>query len=215
MNLERIITGTKKYFSDSTAVAAINTPAYALLEVGVAKMSHDYSFNARMWAAGLAYCGIGALIGLGRDYSQRKIGITEHTRGALPKLHDAVYSGATTLVVNPFFYYILGSRDFQEIAVGSLAGAAFSALIGAPLGYAIDWFRDLTGVKPAERIPTWMKRASSRTKKVIAAGLVVASVGLTALVYHVLPENRNQTSPAVEIQSPLLNYTNGHKDSNN
>jgi len=37
-------------------------------------------------------------------------------------------------------------------------------------------------------MPSLIKRCSSRVKKTIAAGLVAASVGLTGLVYHVIPD---------------------------
>ncbi|MBS3169047.1 hypothetical protein J4210_01055 [Candidatus Woesearchaeota archaeon] len=219
MALEKIISGAKQYFSDSTAVSAATTPVYALLETGIARMPHDLSLDARLWAVGLGYCGLGALIGLGRDYSQRKFGITEQTREAIRRLHDTVYSGAIVLASNPFFYLALGCRDFKEIAVGSVVGAAVGAAIGTPLGYAFDWFRDLTGVEPSKRMPAWMKQASSRTKKALAVGLVAASVSLTALVYHFVPDQQDvpdqqkEKSALVQIQPFLLDYNHSNLSS--
>ncbi len=188
MNLEKLVNNGRQYLSDCTAVAAVYTPAYALLEVGLAGMSHDLSLDARLWGLATVYLGMGSVISLGRDYSQKLWGITEDTREKIRKIHDTAYVAATALVTNPFFYLAVGARDLKEIVVGTVAGAALSAAVGAPMGYAIDWFRDLLGVKEAQRMPSSMKRCSSRVKKIIAAGLVAASVGLTGAVYYLVPD---------------------------
>ncbi|MBI4152106.1 hypothetical protein HY495_00210 [Candidatus Woesearchaeota archaeon] len=219
MALEKIISGAKQYVSDSTAVSAATTPVYALLETGIARMPHDLSLDARLWAVGLGYCGLGALIGLGRDYSQKKFGITEQTREAIRNFHDMAYSGAFVLATNPFFYLALGCRDPKEIIVGSVVGAAVGAAIGTPLGYALDWFRDLIGVEPSERMPKWMKQTGSKMKKAIAVGLVTASVGLTAMVYHFVPDKQDvsdqqeEKSALIQIQPSPIDYTHSNLSS--
>ncbi len=188
MSLESIANGTKQYLSDCTAVASIYTPAYALLEIGLAGMSHELSLDARLVGLSSIYLGLGSVISLGRDYSRKLFDITEDSSGKIRKIHDTVYLAGIALVSNPFFYLAVGARDLKEIVVGTVAGAFLSAAVGAPMGYAIDWFRDLLGIKKAQHMPSLMKRCSSRVKKTIAAGLVAASVGLTGLVYHVVPD---------------------------
>lgn len=188
MNLEKLVNNAKQYLSDCTAVAAVYTPAYALLEVGLAGMSHQQSLDARLVGLSSIYLGLGSAISLGRNYSRKIFDITEDSPGRIRKIHDALYLAATALISSPFLYYGIGVRDLKEIVVGTVAGAALSAAVGAPMGYAIDWFRDLLGVKEAQHMPSRMKRCSSRVKKTIAAGLVAASVGLTGLVYHLVPD---------------------------
>ncbi len=188
MNLEKLVNNGRQYLSDCTAVAAVYTPAYALLEVGLAGMSHQESLDARLVGLSSIYLGLGSLISLGRNYSRKIFDITEDSLGKIRKIHDTLYLAATALVSSPLFYYGIGIRDLKQIVVGTVAGAALSAAVGAPMGYAIDWFGDLLGVKEAQHMPSRMKRCSSRVKKTIAAGLVAASVGLTGLVYHLVPD---------------------------
>ncbi len=188
MTLDKLLNNGKQYLSDCTAVAAVYTPAYALLEVGLAGMSHDLSLDARLVGLSSVYLGLGSVISLGRDYSRKLFDITSDSPGKIQKIHDTLYLAATALVSNPIFYFAVGARDLKEIVVGTVAGAALSAAVGSPMGYAIDWFRDLLGVKEAQRMPSSMKRCSSRVKKIIAAGLVAASVGLTGAVYYLVPD---------------------------
>jgi len=188
MNLEKLINNGKQYLSDCTAVAAVYTPAYALMEVGLAGMSHQQSLDARLVGLSSIYLGLGSVISLGRDYSRKLFDITEDSPGKIRKIHDTLYLATIAIVSNPIFYLAIGARDVKEIVVGTVAGAVLSAVIGAPMGYVIDWFRDLLGVEPAQHMPSFMKRCSSRVKKTIAVGLVAASVGLTGAVYHLVPD---------------------------
>ncbi len=188
MNLETITNNAKRYLSDCTAVAAVYTPAYALMEIGLAGMSHQQSLDARLVGLSSVYLGLGSVISLGRDYSRKAFDITKDSPGKTRKIHDTLYLATIALVSNPIFYLAIGARDVKEIVVGTVAGAVLSAAVGAPMGYAIDWFRDLLGVESAQHMPSLIKRCSSRVKKTIAAGLVAASVGLTGLVYHVIPD---------------------------
>lgn len=188
MNLEKLVNNGKQYLSDCTAVAAVYTPAYALLEVGLAGMSHQQSLDARLVGLSSIYLGLGSAISLGRDYSQKLFHITEASPGKTRKIHDTLYLATIALVSNPIFYLAIGARDVKEIVVGTVAGAVLSAVIGAPMGYVIDWFRDLLAIEPAQHMPSFMKRCGSKTKKLIAAGLVAASVALTGAVYHFVPD---------------------------
>lgn len=66
----------------------------------------------------------------------------------------------------------------------------FGLCLGGWTGYAIDAYRDLSGLQHCERplYPLLLKRLSPRMKKGLAVALTAASVGLTGLVYSFTPD---------------------------
>ena len=183
--VRRVKDSLSYHLVDSTALLAESTPIFAAFETGIAGMSDDISINARLIAAGLAYAGVGTALAKGRDLWRKVFKVSDTTKERVQMLHDTAYLAAFNLVTAPAIYYASGSRDLEEITIGTSLGIAFGSANGSPLGYAIDTFRDLTGLKECERpsYPNLLKRQSSKIKKLIATGLVAGTLGVTAGIY--------------------------------
>jgi len=177
---------------------AESTPLFAAFEIGIIGMSDEISMNARLIGVSLAYAGIGSAISKGRDLWRKSFNLTDKTNEKIQILHDTVYMAAFNLIAGPIIYYASGSRDLKEIAAGTALGIVIGSANGGPLGYAIDSFRDLIGTKKCERssYPNILKNQATKTKKWIAAGLIITSLSATAGIYQINndnePENINQ-----------------------
>ena len=191
--VNKVADSLKYHVVDSTALLAESTPIFAIFETRLAGMSDDISMNARLFAAGLTYLGgMGYAYAKGRDLSRKLFKIKDATKEKIQSFHDAVYSGAFNLVVAPAIYFASGVRDPKEIAIGTASAIALGLVNGAPMGYAVDLFRDLTGLKDCERpsYPNMLKRQSSKTKKSLAALLTAGTIALTAGVYALTPSKQ-------------------------
>ncbi len=176
---------------DSTALLAESTPIFAVFETGLAGMSDDLSVNARFLAAGLTYFGgLGIAYSKGRDVYRKVLGITDKTGERIQSFNDAAYNGLFNLLVAPAMYYASGVREPKEIALGTASAIAVGLVNGAPMGYAVDLFRDLTGLKKCERpsYPGLLSEQNSKTKKTLAALITAGSVALTAGIYALTPK---------------------------
>ncbi|MBI2452305.1 hypothetical protein HYV50_04495 [Candidatus Pacearchaeota archaeon] len=190
---ERIKDSLTYHLIDSTALLAESTPVFAAFETGIAGMSNEVSLNARLLAGGLLYAGIGTALAKGRDLWRKVFKISDTTKERVQMLHDTAYLAAFNLVAGPAIYYASGSRDLKEIAIGTACGIAFGSVNGTPLGYAVDTFRDLTGLKECKRpsYPDILKRQNSRTKKGLAALLTAGAIALTAGIYSLTPDKQS------------------------
>ena len=107
---------------------------------------------------------------------------------------------ALNSAISPIFYYISGSRDWKEIVIGTAGIAALNLSLGWPAGYTIDLFRDLTGIKKSERIPSRIRNLGSGTKKGLATLALAGSLAVTAGIYG-LTQDKNETyqpQPVIE-----------------
>jgi len=201
---EKVKDNLKYHLIDSTALLVESTPIYAAFETGIARMSDDISMNARMFAAGLTYLGMGWTYAKGRDLTRKLFKITETTRERTQSLHDAIYSGAFNAGVAPLIYIASGARDAKEIAIGTVVCIGLGIVNGAPMGYSVDMFRDLTGLRECERpsYPNLLKRRSSKTKKCLAALLTAGAIALTAGIYA-LTTNKQNDLPIVSAQQQV------------
>lgn len=197
--LENLVHGVKRHISDGTAVNVVYSPLYALMETSFAGMSHAHSQDSRLLGAAIVYAGLGNLVGKGRDFSKKMFKIDDNTPEKIRKIHDVIYLAATPLLINPPFYLAVGVRDVKEIAIGTLAGCVLGAVGGIPMGYSIDYFRDLIGVEKSERMPAKISHLKPRAKKLIASGLVALSIGLTGIVYEMVPDKDNKNVQTQEI----------------
>ncbi len=215
--MNKVIYNLKHNFIDSTALLAESTPVFAAFEVGIAGMSDATSTNARMLAAGIAYAGVGYLFGKGRDLSRKLFKITDLTKERVQHIHDVVYTAAFNLSISPPIYALSQTLagediDLTKIAIGSAAATAFGAVNGSPMGYAVDVFRDLSGVRECNRpsYPKLLKRQSAKVKKGILAGLIGASIGLTGLIYSITPNPETQKTyqeiPTIEQRVDISDY---------
>jgi hypothetical protein len=187
---------SKEHFINSTALLTESTPLFALYEKGIAKMSDEVSINARIFATGLTYFGgMGYFYSKGRDFYRKKLNVTDKTNEGVQFISDAGYTGLFNALAGPAIYFACGSRDLKEIAIGTGCAICLGIANGPLMGYAVDTFRDLTGLNECNRksYPKIIKKQPSKIKKAIAVGLVLASLGATKQVYDRFPdyENRN------------------------
>ncbi len=187
----------KYHVVDSTALMAVSTPVFAAFETYCAGMTDDNSLHARLLAVGLTYAGMGRLFSKGLDVSRKLFKIKPETKEKVKQIHDATYAAAYNLAICPPFYYAAGVRDPEQIALGTAAGVGFALVVGGPMGYAVDAFRDLTGLKKSERLPALVERQNSKTKRGLAALLVGGAIALTAGVYSSTPNNQD-----IQYQTP-------------
>ena len=194
MNMASKLKDNLKYhIIDSTALLAESTPFFAAFEVGLAGMSDEVSLNARVIAAGATYfLGMGWAYAKGRDLSRKLFKVKETTKERIQFLHDSAYLGTFNIAVAPLIYLAAGARDPKEILIGTAAAVGLGSVNGAPLGYAVDMFRDLTGLRECKRpsYPKSFKKLGSKTKKGLAALLTAGAIALTAGIYSLTPEQQ-------------------------
>ena len=120
-------------------------------------------------------------------------------------MHDTIYLAAFNLVASPILYrYIGGETDLEKIAWGTGLSILIGGLNGPAIGYAIDAGRDLAGLEENKRMsyPKFIKRQNNLVKKSIAALAIAGSLGLTAGLYNINPnDNTNQKSSTEILQS--------------
>lgn len=194
------------YLVDSTSLLAASTPIFAALETNVAGFSNENSVNARLLGTGLTFAGMGKLFTGGLRRSRKLFKIKEETtRESLINLHDAAYAVAYNLVISPPFYLLAGVRDLKQIAIGTGLSMGFALVAGGPIGYAVDSFKDLTGLEECKRrgYPELVRKQPPYIKRIIAAGLVAASIALTSGVYQIndcLRKPKSETSIVQQVQ---------------
>ncbi|MEK6829702.1 MAG: hypothetical protein AABY15_06290 [Nanoarchaeota archaeon] len=182
----------KTHFVGSTALLAASTPIFAVVETMGLGMSNEVSLNARLLAAGLTYGGLGFLAVKGRDSYRKFLKITDKTKERTQQIHDSVYGGLWNLAIAPPFYYAAGVRDIEQIAGGTAIGILFGLTSGGLMGYAIDTYRDLTGIKESARVPESIRNKSSKFKLGLAAAITATSIALTAGVYGITNEKKQE-----------------------
>ena len=179
----KIYNAMKCHMIDTTAFLMVCHPVMAAFEVNVADMSNETSMSARLLSTAFNYGGLGSVYSKGRDLSKRIFKITKDTNERMKEIHDTIYCIAFNTLVQPPFYYLAGSRNAREIAIGTTVTAAVSLLTGSAIGYAIDTYRDLTGLQESERLPSFLKLQTPKTKKYVAGLLTTVSVGALAVIY--------------------------------
>lgn len=186
-----------KHLVDSTAIVAECTVPYALGEVYGAGMSDEVSRNARLLGAVLVYGGLGTAFAKGRELSRRVFRINETSNERLQVTHDALYNAGFNAVVGPLFYLASGSRDPQEIIIGTIVQTAIGFVNGAPMGYSVDTFRDLTGIEECKRpsYPKIIKNRSRNAKKTLATLIAAGTIGVTAGIYALTPDRHEDNVP--------------------
>lgn len=175
---------TYHYLVENTAIALEITPFFAAYETFVVGMSTEVSLHARVIGAGALYAGLGTVFNKGRDLSQKYFKISERHPFSQP-LHDIGYNAVFSGIVSPGFYIASGETDIDKIILGTVGGAALGMANGAIVGYVLDIFKDVTGVKPCKRpsYPESIRGASPLTKRACALGLLLGSAALTYEVY--------------------------------
>jgi hypothetical protein len=170
-------------------------------------MSDELSINARITASLISYCGIGFLCARGRDYSRKIMKITDKTKEYIQSIHDSAYLVGFNLMAAPPIYYVAGARTFKELAAGTAIAMGFGAFMGSPMGYAVDTFRDMVGLKECNRkaYPNLIKRQNKNVKRGLAALLAAGHVAIMTGIYSLTPETyeaheSNKPNQALEVK---------------
>ncbi len=178
----RLISELKRHFIDSTAIVSIATPINATLETMVVGMSDKVSINSRLFGAGITYAGLGSLTKI-RDASKRYLGIVKESKQYVKGLHDIAFAGIFVVGTKPLVYIASGESDWKKIGLATFLSTLTIGAIAYPLGYAVDSYRDLTGIESSERLPKFIERQSPKVKKSLATFLTASLVGVAGLVY--------------------------------
>ena len=195
--------GLKYHLVDSTAMLVESNPVFAAFEVGIVGMSDLTSLYARLIATATIYGGLGSVYGKGRDFSKKIFKITDQTKERTQKIHDLVYTAAFNLFIATIMYtssQLLAKLtkgedlDFGEIARGTGVAVVLGAINGIPMGYAVDAFRDLTGLKKCDRksYPNLVKKQNLKIKKSLAGLLIGGSIVLNAGIYALTSDKESE-----------------------
>ena len=199
MKLRDLYNIGKTHVVDSTAALASTNPVFAVFENVVWGMSDQVSLNARLFAAGITYAGLGSLVSRGRDLSRKLFKIKDTTSEKIQTFHDAVYLMGFNVVIAPIMYTTAGANT-QETIEGTLTAMGLSIINGPLIGYSIDLARDLTGIKRSERIPKQIRDFSSKSKKGLAALLTAGSIAFNGAIYKLTPDQQ-ETSQNSNIEA--------------
>lgn len=200
---------------DSTAMLAVATPVFAGLETLVLGMSNEVSSHARLLTAGLGYVGFGYAITKGRDVYRKAVNVNDKSKKRTQLIHDTVYGALFNLVIGPPFYLLAGARDLTEIIGGTLIGMGYGLVSGSLMGYSIDTYRDLTGIKESQRLPSFIKKKSSKFKLGVAAMITAASIALTSGIYAIVPEKKQAVQAKQKIACEIdVNHIRGQNELN-
>jgi hypothetical protein len=153
------------------------------METGIAGMSLETSLYARLIGTGLTYAGMGSVYTWSLGKSRALFDITEESHLNLKKLHDTLYTTSYCLAISPLFYYLSGSRDVKEIAIGTAMGGVFALATGGITGYAVDAYRDFAGIGKSGRLPKFLEDQNPNMKKSFMAIGLAASIAVSGLVY--------------------------------
>jgi hypothetical protein len=193
--------GLKTHFVDSTALLTVSNPVFSVFETMAASMTNENSIRARGIAAVLTYAGMGKLFTGGMKLSRKFFKIKQTDSEKRQQFHDASYATAYNLVISPPFYYFAGVRDFKQIAIGTATAAGLALIAGGPIGYAVDAYEDLVGLKECERLPLLVRKQNRAIKTGLAGLLVAASVGARGLIYYA---NSHYVHPSKETSQSLV-----------
>lgn len=178
----------KKHLVDSTALLAVATPVLAGLETTLLGMPDKVSVNARLLSACLTYGGMGYLVARGRDWYRTLMKVEDSSKERVQQFHDSLYSALFNLATTPPFYYASGARSLGAIVNGTFLGIGLGLVSGGLVGYSIDTYRDLTGIKNSKRVPSIIRNRSPKFKLGVAAMITAASVGLAYSIYTATPD---------------------------
>ncbi len=182
MNKDSLVYEVKRHLSDSTAIVTMANPIYAGIETLVVGMSNDVSIDSRLINTGLTFAGLGSVTKI-RDYSKRVFKIGKESKEYIKGLHDIVFASAFIVGIKPMVYVLSGETDWKKIALATGISVLSGMAMAYPMGYLVDSYRQLTGVEDTGRLPQFIEKQSSATKKTLAAMLTTGSVIVAGAIY--------------------------------
>lgn len=203
----KVVNYVKLNTVDNTSLCIGGVPVFALSDVGVTGMSVAVSLKSRIFGASLGYCGLGLAYSFFRGVSRNIFGIHEKSNELLQVVHDSVYSASFSIPLSVGFYTFGGEEDVRKIVVGTALGAGYSFFTGGATGWSVDVYRDLVGIQTCDRrsYPNFLKQRGNSVKKIIAGGLVVASLGITTEIYSHAKTIHDTIHKAIPVLDTLTN----------
>jgi hypothetical protein len=184
----KIKENTSSHIIDGIAQATAYTPIFTGIELYINGMTDDVSLNARLLAVALTFGGFATLFGKGREKWRNQFNITQESPEKLQLKHDSLYGGAFNLGIVPFFYLAAGTSDPKELAFGTGMGIIFGLTSTPLIGYAMDTYKDFTGLAESPRLPQKIKSLDKKVKIGLAGILTATSLALTAGIYQISPD---------------------------
>lgn len=178
-----VLSFLKYYVVDTTALLTTSTPVYAAMETFVSGMSSDTSLEARIKVAGISYLGLAVLYTKARDLSKYIFKVNDLSSKKANIIHDSIYATVFNIAASIPIYLSSGA-DLEQTVKGTIGAVALSLTTGAVNGFGVDAYRDFMGIKSSKRLPQKIQNMNSGLKKALAIGLIGASIGLTAIIYH-------------------------------
>jgi hypothetical protein len=175
-----------QHMIDTSAILVCNNPIMGFVENVVIGMPDEVSIKARCIASLVALLGTGSLFSRGRDMSRKAFGVGQASPEKKQMLHDLCYQVGFT-AFNLALYRVCGAET-KEMISGTLFAVGISAAKGPIKGYAIDTFRDLTGIEESNRLPKYIKSLPLGVKRGIAVAAIVASLATLCLIYKATPQ---------------------------
>lgn len=177
----------KHYIVDSIGNLVVGNIFYGVMERVFLGFAPDLFLKSRVTASALVFLGIGYIYGRGRDIFYRLMD-KYHLLGTIKKpnigVRDIVFGFIFSFFFNILIYTISGA-NFIELVKGTIVGTIVGLFVGVPMGYSIDLFRDLLGVKKSQRIPVFIENLSLYLKYIFAFVLILVSIGILAILYYV------------------------------
>jgi len=188
-----------QHIVDTTSSFASTLPLFVFMENVVLGMPDAVSMKARGTVLLLNYAFMGSVYSRGRDLSRRVFKVTQESLARTQAIHDTGYLMGFCAAMSPALYWFSGASTKENIGATILA-LATAPFIGPISGYSIDAFRDLTGIEPSSRLPEKVRTLSSRTKALVAAGIIAVSLCLSGSIYYLTPDKETLGSGVVAVQ---------------
>lgn len=170
---------------DSTAMAAVCNPILAFFGNVILGFSDELTLGSRISGTLLQYLGIGFAYTKGRECLHHILKIDHKSRRE--RWYDVFYGGVFSATISAGIFAANGAT-LEEIAYGSMTHAGLGLVMGMPAGYAVDVFRDLTGIEQSVRTPSYVRCFGRRAKLAVAAAAVAVSVGLVGATLAATPD---------------------------
>ncbi len=182
----KIYEKVRDHVVDTTAVLVASNPLFTISENILSGMSDELSIDNRIKGSLLFYFGAGFLFSKSRDMYNKLLNVKEDSRykGLHDTLLGAIFGAGFNAMITA-----TNSQSLEDITAGAFAGFIPGSITGFPVGYAIDTFRDFTGITSSKRIPERIRNLPKKVKNTLAIGLVAVSLAFMSGVYNATPRD--------------------------
>jgi len=181
----------KEHIVDATALALSTNPIFAFSENVMWGMTDEESFKARALMSLIGYLGLATIYSRARDFSRKHFSIDDKTKEGIQWIHDTSYAMAFNAFFAPAVYMATTEADLGQLIGATITAMAFAPITGYVGGYAMDGYRDLTGIQDSQRVNRKIRNLSPKLKLGVAALVTVGLIGVHAGIYKLTPDNED------------------------